>query len=140
MRKLRWLLPLLLILPAAMHAQVTQPVNGVADNRQGCYAFTNATIVKDAQTTLKNGTMVIREGRIVSVGTAAALPADAITIDCNGKFIYPSFIDLYSDYGIALPQRAPGGFNFNAPAQLNSNTKGAYGWNQAIKADVEAIP
>ncbi len=138
MRKLRRLLPLLLILPAAMYAQVTQQVNGVADNRQGCYAFTNATIVKDAQTTIKNGTMVIREGRIVSIGTAAALPADAITIDCSGKFIYPSFIDIYSDYGINTPQRQQGGFNFNAPAQLNSNTKGAYGWNQAIKADVDA--
>jgi imidazolonepropionase-like amidohydrolase len=138
MRKLKWFLSLFLILPATMYAQVTQPVNGVADSRSGCYAFTNATIVKDAQTTIKNGTMVIREGRIVSIGAAAALPADAITIDCSGKFIYPSFIDLYSDYGIAAPQRAPGGFNFNAPAQLTSNTKGAYGWNQAIKADVDA--
>jgi imidazolonepropionase-like amidohydrolase len=139
MRKLRRLLPLLFILPAApMYAQVTQQVNGVADNRQGCYAFTNATIVKDAQTTLKNATMVIREGRIVSIGTAAALPADAIAIDCSGKFIYPSFIDIYSDYGITAPQRQQGGFNFNAPAQLNSNVKGAYGWNQAIKSDVDA--
>jgi imidazolonepropionase-like amidohydrolase len=138
MRKLKRLLPLLFILPTAMLAQVTQPVNGVADNRSGCYAFTNATIVKDAQTTLKNATMVIREGRIVSIGNVAALPADAIVIDCNGKFIYPSFIDMYSDYGITAPQRQQGGFNFNAPAQLNSNAKGAYGWNQAIKSDVDA--
>ena len=37
-------------------AQVTFPENGVADPRHGHYAFTNATIVKDATTTLTNAT------------------------------------------------------------------------------------
>ena len=32
-------------------SQITAPVNGVADVRNVTYAFTNATIVKDAQTT-----------------------------------------------------------------------------------------
>lgn len=136
MMKLKRLLPLLLLAGGSVCAQVTQPVNGVADNRTGCYAFTNATIVKDAQTTLSNATLVIKEGRIIAVGNVAA-PAEAIVVDCKGKYIYPSFIDLFSDYGIPVPQRAGGGgFNFNAPAQLTSNTKGAFGWNQAIKAEV----
>jgi imidazolonepropionase-like amidohydrolase len=136
MMKLKRLLPLLLLAGGSVCAQVTQPVNGVADNRTGCYAFTNATIVKDAQTTLSNATLVIKEGRIIAVGNVAA-PAEAIVVDCKSKYIYPSFIDLFSDYGIPVPQRAGGGgFNFNAPAQLTSNTKGAFGWNQAIKAEV----
>lgn len=136
MMKLKRLLPLLLLAGGSVCAQVTQPVNGVADNRTGCYAFTNATIVKDAQTTLSNATLVIKEGRIVAVGNVTA-PAEAIVIDCKGKYIYPSFIDLFSDYGIPVPQRTGGGgFNFNAPAQLTSNTKGAFGWNQAIKAEI----
>ncbi|MFY7900608.1 MAG: amidohydrolase family protein, partial [Chitinophagaceae bacterium] len=67
-----------------------------------------------------------------------AIPKDAITIDCSNKFIYPSFIDIYTDYGVQTPQRTLGAFNFNAPAQLTSNTKGAYGWNQAIKPETEA--
>ncbi len=134
-RKLKWLLPLLLY-GFSLRAQLTQPVNGVADHRSGCYAFTNATIVKDAQTTLKNATLVIRQGRIVAAGVGVAVPKDAITVDCSGKYIYPSFIDVYSDYGIPAPQRQGGGFNFNAPAQLTSNAKGAYGWNQAIRSEV----
>ena len=44
-------------------AQATYPVNDVANPKDGCYAFTNATIVKDAQTTLQNATMVIRHGK-----------------------------------------------------------------------------
>jgi imidazolonepropionase-like amidohydrolase len=135
-KKLKRLLPLLLLAGSAACAQVTQPVNGVADNRNGCYAFTNATVVKDALTTLSNATLVIREGRITAVGSNLTAPPDAVVIDCKGKYIYPSFIDIFSDYGIAVPQRGPGGFNFNAPAQLTSNTKGAFGWNQAVKAEV----
>src|SRR5689334_9124364 len=34
-------------------AQETFPVNGVKDIRSDCFAFTNATIVKDPQTTLQ---------------------------------------------------------------------------------------
>lgn len=119
-------------------AQTTFPVNGVADPKTGHYAFINATLVKDAQTTLTNATLVVREGKIVSVGANVTLPKDAVVIDCKGKYIYPSFIDIYSDYGIAIPQRPPGagGGGFFGPAQHTSNQKGAYGWNQAIHSDV----
>lgn len=119
-------------------SQETYPVNGVADKRTGVYAFTNATIYKDAQNSISSGTLVIKEGKIIAVGTSVNIPAEATVIDCKGKYIYPSFIDIYSDYGITAPQRT-GGFNFNAPAQLTSNTKGAYGWNQAIRSEVDAI-
>jgi imidazolonepropionase-like amidohydrolase len=117
-------------------SQETFPVNGVADKRSAVYAFTNATIIKDAQNSLQNATIIIREAKIVALGTQLAIPPDATVIDCNGKFIYPSFIDIYSDYGIAIPQRQGGGFNNGAPSQLTSNIKGAYGWNQAIRSDV----
>jgi imidazolonepropionase-like amidohydrolase len=130
-----------LSLYSAASAQETFPVNGIADKRDGAYAFTNATIVKDAQNKLTNATLVIRDGKIVAVGNNIAIPKDAIVIDCKDKYIYPSFVDIYSDYGVALKptQGGGGGFNFNAPAQLNSNTKGAYGWNQALKSEVDAV-
>jgi len=136
MKKMKRLLPLLLFASGAARSQVTQPVNGVADSRIGCYAFTNATVVKDARTTITDATLIIKEGRITAVGSKLALPPEAVVIDCKGKYIYPSFIDIFSDYGIATPQRQQGGGGFNAPAQLTSNTKGPFGWNQAIKAEV----
>src|ERR1700727_1110371 len=105
-------------------AQTTFPVNGVADPREGCYAFTHATIVKDGQTTLTDATLVIRDGLIVGAGAGLALPKDAVVIDCSGKYIYPSFVDIYSDYGIPVPEgragRGAAGFDFRAPAQLTS--------------------
>jgi imidazolonepropionase-like amidohydrolase len=74
------------------------------------YAFTNATIVKDAQTTITNATLVIKDGKIIAIGTSGiTIPKDAVIVDCKNKFIYPSFVDIYSDYGIAQPQRGAGG-------------------------------
>ena len=119
-------------------SQVTNPVNGVADVRNTTYAFTNAIIVKDAQTTFTNATLVIKNEKIIAIGNNIAIPADAVVTDCKGTYIYPSFIDIYSDYGMAVPARTAGNFNFFAQAQLTSNTKGAFGWNQAIKSEVNA--
>jgi imidazolonepropionase-like amidohydrolase len=121
-------------LSLSLFAQPTFPVNGVADQRDPCYAFTHATIM--GQNTLTDATLVIRNGKISALGNNISIPADAIIIDCKGKFIYPSFIDIYADYGIAIPQRPQGG-GFFGPQQINSNQKGAYGWNQAIRSDVD---
>lgn len=117
--------------------QPTFPENGTADPRHGHYAFTHATIVKDGSITLKDATLVIKDGRITAVGTGLAVPAGAVEVDCRGKFIYPSFIDIYSDYGTPSRQQGGGGFNFNQPPQLETNVKGPFGWNQAIKSDVD---
>ncbi len=123
----------LLVTSLQLHAQTTFPVNDVATPREGCYAFINAIIVKDAQTSLQNASLVIRQGKIVSVGIAVPIPKDAVVIDCKGKYIYPSFIDIYSDYGTQAAKSESGGFGRSA--QMLSNTKGAYGWNQAIKSE-----
>src|SRR5918993_3308149 len=138
MRNYSFLLPCVLLLSLAGRAQTTFPLNDVADPKYSHYAFTNATIVKDANTTITNGTMIIKDGKIVTVGQGLKVPAGAIEINASGKFIYPSFIDIYSDYGTPVQQPRQGGFNFFAQAQLTSNTKGAYGWNQAVRPEVDA--
>ena len=143
MRKFRSLACIALLAGCTMivRAQETFPENGVADPRHGHYAFINATIVKDAATTLTNATLIVKDGKIVAVGANLKTPAGAVEVDCKGKYIYPSFIDIYADYGVTLPQRPAtggGGFNFGQ-AQIESNTKGAYGWNQAIKSEADAF-
>jgi imidazolonepropionase-like amidohydrolase len=119
-------------------AQPTFPVNGITNPTTKSYAFTNATLVKDAKTTIANATLVIKDGKIVAAGTNIAVPKDAVVVNLEGKYIYPSFIDIYSDYGVPVPQRQMTGGGFGGPQQLESNKKGAYGWNQAIKPEVNA--
>ena len=67
-----------LLFSISAFAQPTFPENGIADPRHGHYAFTNATIVKDVSNTLTNATLVIKDGRIVAVGTGLAVPAGAV--------------------------------------------------------------
>ncbi|MFT4155331.1 amidohydrolase family protein [Parafilimonas sp.] len=121
---------------SVVSAQETFPVNGVHDYREGYVAFTHATIVKDSKTTLKEATLIIKEGKIIAVGSNLSVPKDAAAIDCKGKYIYPSFIDLISDYGITTSQQLQQRRGFSA--QFVSNTKGAYGWNQAIRPETDA--
>ena len=120
-------------------AQPTFPQNGIADPRHGYYAFTHATLLKDGITALNDATLVIKDGRIVAAGTGIAVPAGAVEVDCKGKYIYPSFIDSYTDYGTPQQQQTTSGgaFNFNQPVQTETNTKGPFGWNQAIKSEAD---
>lgn len=141
MRKLKMLTGavVLLLLCTASFSQPTFPENGVADPRHGHYAFTHATLVKDAGTTLTDATLVVKDGKITAIGSGLKVPAGAVEVDCKGRFIYPSFIDIYADYGIPDVQRsAAGGQSRMQQPQLETATKGAYGWNQAIKSDADA--
>ena len=119
-------------------AQESFPINGIRDIRSGIYAFTGATIVQNEKNKLENATLVIKQGKIVAVGTSVVIPKEAVIINCAGKFIYPSFIDPFTDYGVVAPKRAAGGFNYGAPGQFVSNKPGAYNWNQAIKPEINA--
>lgn len=126
-----------LLSSALAFSQPTFPANGVADPRHGYYAFTHATVYKDANTPVSNATLVIKDGRIIALGAGLPVPAGAVEVDCSGKYFYPSFIDIYSDYG--TPQRQPqqGGFNFFAQQQYETAVKGPFGWNQAIRPDAD---
>ncbi len=118
-----------------LHSQETTfKTNGPDDYREGIHAFTNTTIWKDYKTRLDSATLIIRDGKVVNTGKNIAIPQGAIVHDMKRKFIYPSFIDIFSDYGmpeVKKEQREWG-------PQMESNIKGAYGWNQAIHSDFNA--
>lgn len=126
---------LLLIVSQQLFSQVTFPRNGVKDEREKLYAFTHATVFTDYQTMMADATLIIRDGRIEAIGINQAIPKGAIVTDLQGKFIYPSFIDIYSDYGmpaVAKPEnQGPRG------PQFLTNKDGAYNWNQAVHPEVQ---
>ncbi|MBA3648539.1 MAG: amidohydrolase family protein [Chitinophagales bacterium] len=126
----------LLALSRSSFSQQTFPRNGVKDEREKYFAFVRATIAVDYQTMVSDATLLIRNGKIIAAGKNVTLPKDAAIIDMTGKFIYPSFLDIYSDYGIpeikGKQQNGPQG------PQYLTNKNGAYSWNQAIKPEVHA--
>lgn len=124
-----------------VHAQNLSPVLGVGDERPEVYAFTHATVVVDHQTVLKDAVLIIRKGKIEAVGKDATIPEDAVVEDLSGKYIYPSFIDLYTDYGVGAQRETPGGRpNFMMRQQVyESKTDGPFYWNDAIKPYKNAV-
>ena len=114
-------------------AQETFPVNGTYNKNNTVYVFTNASIYLDYQTKIDKATLIVKNGLIEKVGMGIVVPKGAVVVDLAGKYIYPSFIDVYSNYGIAdaKPSSAP-------QPQIESNTKGAFCWNQAVKPETDA--
>ena len=63
-------------------------------------AITNATIMTAAGIEIAHGAIVLREGRIVAVGTDVAVPPDAIRVDGTGKYVTPGIIDTHCHLGV----------------------------------------
>ncbi len=134
----RTLLTLLLVFSTVfLFAQQTYPVNGSHDVRQGQYAFINANIVVNTNQTINNGTLLIKNQVIQSVGTGLAVPKGYVVIDLKGKYLYPSLIDAFTSYGVAEPQRGATGFGGARQSIFTSTKKGAYNWNEAIRPETE---
>lgn len=127
---------LLTLYSASLISQVTYPTNGAPNPNHTVYVFTNCSLHVDAYTLVPSATLVIKDGVIIDAAEKVNIPAGAVVADLKGKHVYPSFIELYSDYGMPEVKAIPR--NFGVPPQMESNIKGAYGWNQCIRADVEA--
>jgi imidazolonepropionase-like amidohydrolase len=130
------ILCMFIAIAVSARSQTAFPVKGVGDERPSMYAFTNATVIKKAGSTLMNATLVINEGKVISVGTGIAIPKNAIVIDLQGKYVYPAFIDPYTSYG--LPEEKSSRNRQGSP-QFDSKKEGAFGWNEAIKAEYAAL-
>ena len=68
--------------------------------RQGVFALTNARIVTVTNGIIENGTLVIRDDKIVALGANVEVPPDAEVIDCTGLTIYPGMIDSGTQIGL----------------------------------------
>jgi imidazolonepropionase-like amidohydrolase len=121
---------------AFLMAQDYFPKNdGVKTKNSNYTAFTNAKIYVTPTQIIQNGTLLIQDGKVVQVGKSVSIPKNAIVEDLQGKSIYPSFIDVFSDYGVAKPKKADGG---GRSAQYDPNREGFY-WNDHIMPENNAI-
>lgn len=71
----------------------------IGKSTYGAFALTNAKIVT-FNNDIVEGTLMINDGRISSVGADVNIPVDATVIDCEGKFIYPGMIDAGTTLGL----------------------------------------
>ena len=105
------------------------PDNGLKESQPTYYALKNATIYVSPTEKLSNGTILVKDDKIVSVGMSGLIliPKEAVVIDCKGKVILPAFIELNSSVGM---QKV-------VPAKTRER-EGPYYWNQAIHPELNA--
>ena len=109
--------------------------DGVKSTDNTYTAFTNATIHISPERKVEKGTLLVQKGKVVAVGNAVTIPKNSVVVDLEGRFIYPSFIDPFSDFGVQKPKRAGGG---RRSPQYDAAREGFY-WNDHIMPENNAI-
>ena len=106
--------------------------NGVAITFSEYFALTHVTLFTGKEK-LTDATLIIRDGRIEQAGNQVNIPASCQVYDCGGICVYPSFIDIFSTYGLpAIPNPQ------SSNNQLNSSRRGPYCTNEAIRPETRA--
>ncbi|MCS6934516.1 MAG: amidohydrolase family protein [Chitinophagales bacterium] len=129
------------LLRTSVAQESTFKTNGPDDYREGKHLFANATIFTSYNFKIQQACLFVQNGKVVKaepcntpVTELQKIYKDWLVHDMTGRYIYPAFIDLFADYGIAEARRE----QKEGGPQPESNIKGAYGWNQAIHTDFHA--
>lgn len=134
--KFKLLLCTLLLSGNSLHAQDYFPVNDAVKTQNSNYTvFENARIHVDPNTVIEKGMFAVRDGKITAIGKTINIPANSVRIDLAGKEVYPSFIDIYSEFGMKSPQSPSG--NSSQP-QYDAAREGYY-WNDHIRPETSGL-
>ena len=63
-------------------------------------AITGAKVYPVSSAPIENGTVLIRDGRIVAVGSNVTIPSGAQRIDAGGKWVTPGLINAGTQLGL----------------------------------------
>jgi imidazolonepropionase-like amidohydrolase len=120
----------------ALFAQDYFPKNdGVKTENTSYQAFTNAKIHVTPTQIVENGTLLIKNGKVVASGNQVTIPKNTTVIDLKGKNIYPSFIDMYSTFGIKKPERSSG----RGQTPQYGPSRSGYYWSDHVMPENKSI-
>jgi imidazolonepropionase-like amidohydrolase len=77
----------------------------------------NVNILTAAGPLIRNGAILLQDGKIASVGATVDAPANALVIDGAGKYVTPGIIDDHSHLGVYA---APGGLALSDGNELTN--------------------
>ena len=100
-----------------------------AAKQVGTSVITNATIHTGTGQTIDNGTIVITNGKIVSVGNNISAPAGATIIDAKGKHVYPGLILPISNLGLIEVSAVRATNDLTELGELNPNVRSIVAYN-----------
>ncbi len=74
---------------------------GLRESTPDVWALLHVNVISGAGRSVDDATVVVRDGKIVSVAPGGMAPPDARQLDLTGKTIYPGFIDAYSELSLS---------------------------------------
>ena len=87
--------------PGALSAPNQDPFESTYRPRQSTpTVIRNVTILTAAGPVIRNGAILLRDGKIAAVGATVETPAGAAVIDGAGKYVTPGIIDNHSHLGV----------------------------------------
>jgi len=116
--------------PPARAQDTDRPDPKFAGEPAGTYVIRGARVVTVSGADIERGTVVISNGRIVSVGADAQAPAGAQEIDASGLWVYPGMIDAGTNMGLVeISSGAPGTIDSQELGDMNPNIAAWWGIN-----------
>lgn len=85
------------------------PANLLAQDEEiapvtGTYAITNVNITQAPGRKIEMGTVLVKDGLIISVGKSVTIPPEAKIIKADSMYLYAGFIDGLSHVGVEKPK------------------------------------
>lgn len=129
--KLKLFICALLTAVFGLQAQEYFPTNtGVQAAKNTNYTvFKNGKIHLSPTQSIDNGMLSIQNGKVVAVGKNVPVPHNSVVIDLEGKEVYPSFIDVFTHFGVSKEESQRGR---RSNPQYEASRKGYY-WNDHIR-------
>ncbi len=112
------------------------PQPASAQDKSPTYAITHAKIFTLSGGAIDDGTLLIRDGKILSVGAAVAAPAGAQIIDAKGLQVYPGLFDPVTQMGLREIGAVPSTVDSTETGSFNPDVVAA----EAILPSSEHIP
>ena len=100
-----------------------------AAKHTGTTVISNATIHTGSGETIENGTVVITDGKIASVGKNIPAPAGATVINAQGKHVYPGLILPISNLGLVEISAVRATNDLQEIGELNPNVRSIVAYN-----------
>jgi len=93
------------------------------------YFIKNATIVPVIGEMIPNGSLLIENGKIKTLGRDLQAPAGAQVIDGTGMFVYPGFIDAFTHFGLSEIGAIPSTVDHREMGKENPEVRTAWAIN-----------
>lgn len=123
----------LLVCGGLFSGAISQETVLPAPPQKGTTVITNATVHDGNGKTIENATIVITDGKITAVGNNVTVPAEATTVNAQGKHVYPGLILPVSNLGLVEISAVRASTDVQEIGDMNPNVRSIVAYNTDSK-------